>query len=132
MGQVYTKSSQKALNHPSPHQQTKYPYQQPFVRAKLWYNIALQGVTMLKDVLYTGIGAATLFKEHVEAELKKLEERGKLGASDAKSVLAALEARGKEEDEKAKARIKTLLKEVIEELGIATKADLEALKKELK
>ncbi|MBE0497538.1 MAG: hypothetical protein IBX45_14075 [Campylobacterales bacterium] len=87
---------------------------------------------MLKDVLYTGIGAATLFKEHVEVELKKLEERGKLGASDAKSLLASLEARGKEEDEKIKTRLKTLLKEVIDEVGIATKADLETLKKDLK
>jgi hypothetical protein len=35
-------------------------------------------------------------------------------------------------DEKIKTRLKTLLKGVIYEVGIATKADLEALKKELK
>ena len=87
---------------------------------------------MLKDVLYTGIGAVTLLKEQVETELKKLEEKGKLGANDAKTFLESLEVKGKEEDEKIKARFKALLKEVIEEVGIATKADLEALKKELK
>ena len=85
---------------------------------------------MLKELLYTGIGAAALLKERVEKEVEKLEEKGKLGKVDAKAFLDAIEARGKEEEEVFKSKLKDALKEVINELGLATKADIEALRKE--
>jgi polyhydroxyalkanoate synthesis regulator phasin len=85
---------------------------------------------MLKEILYTGIGAATLLKERVEKEVEKLEERGKLGKADAKAFLDAIEERGKEEEEAFKTKLKDALKEVIDELGLATKADIQALNKE--
>ena len=86
----------------------------------------------MKEILYAGIGAAAILKEKVEAEVKKLEEEGKLKTSDAKSFLESIEQKGKEEDEKVKEKLKSMLKEIIDELGIATKADLEKLKEELK
>jgi len=87
---------------------------------------------MLKDIIYTGVGAATIFKEKVEEELKKLEEKGKIKTDDAKSFLESIEQKGKEEEQKAKEELKSTLKEIIDELGLATKADLEKLKEELK
>jgi polyhydroxyalkanoate synthesis regulator phasin len=87
---------------------------------------------MFKDLLYTGIGAAVVLKEKVEAEVKKLEEQGKLKTTDAKSFLDSIEAKGKEEETKIKEQLKSALKEVIEELGLATKADLQKLKEDLK
>lgn len=91
-----------------------------------------KGEIMFKDLLYTGIGAASLLKEKVEAELHKLEEQGKIKTDDAKSFLESIEKKGKEEDEKMKSRLKETLKEIIDELGLATKADLEKLKEDLK
>ncbi len=87
---------------------------------------------MLQELLYTGVGFATVFKEKVEDELSKLEEKGKIKKDDAKSFLKSIEAKGKEEDDKIKEKIKTTLKEIIDELGLATKEDLEKLKQELK
>lgn len=87
---------------------------------------------MFKDLLYTGIGAAMVLKEKVEAEVKKLEEEGKLKTTDAKSFLESIEAKGKEEETRVKEQLKSTLKEVIDELGLATKADLEKLKEDLK
>lgn len=87
---------------------------------------------MFKDLLYTGIGAASLLKEKVEAEVKKLEAQGKIKTDDAKSFLESIEKKGKEEDAKIKERLKETLKEIIDELGLATKADLEKLKEEFK
>jgi polyhydroxyalkanoate synthesis regulator phasin len=87
---------------------------------------------MLKDLLYSGIGAAVVLKEKVEAELKKLEEQGKLKTTDAKSFMESIEQKGKEEEVRVKEQLKSALKEVIEELGLATKADLEKLKEDLK
>lgn len=87
---------------------------------------------MFKDLIYTGIGAASLLKEKVEAEVKKLEAQGKIKTDDAKSFLESIEKKGKEEDAKIKERLKETLKEIIDELGLATKADLEKLKEEFK
>jgi len=87
---------------------------------------------MLKDIIYTGVGAATIFKEKVEEELKKLEEKGKIKTDDAKSFLESIEKKGKEEEQRAKDELKSTLKEIINELGIATKEDLQKLKEELK
>lgn len=87
---------------------------------------------MLKEVLFTGLGVASVLKERVEAEMKSLEEKGKINKEDAKSFLKSLEEKGKAEDEKIKARFKELLKEAVDELGLATKEDLAKLKEELK
>jgi len=87
---------------------------------------------MLKEILYTGIGATALLKEKVEEEMKKLEEKGKIKTDDAKSFLESIEAKGKEEDEKLQSKIKEMIKEIIDELGIATKEDIAKLKEELK
>lgn len=87
---------------------------------------------MLKELLHTGIGAGLLLKEKVEEEVKKLEESGKIKTGDAKSFLDSIEKKGKEQEEKNKEKLKSLLKEVIDELGLATKDDLEKLKQELK
>ena len=87
---------------------------------------------MLKEILFTGLGGALLLKERVEEELKTLQEKGKFKTSDAKSFLESLEQKGKDEDERIKAKIKDMFKEVLDELGVATKADLEKLKEDLK
>ncbi|MBD3792180.1 MAG: hypothetical protein IE918_08555 [Campylobacterales bacterium] len=85
---------------------------------------------MIKEIIYTGLGGAVLLKERVDEEIKKLEEKGKLSKEDADKFLEKLQTRGEEEEEKLKSRIKEALKEVIDEMGLATKADIEALKKE--
>lgn len=87
---------------------------------------------MLYNLLYTGMGAAALLKEKVEEEIKTLEEKGKIKTDDAKSFLESIESKGKEAEQKAKDELKAQLKEIIEELGLATKADLEKLKEDLK
>ena len=87
---------------------------------------------MFKDILYTGIGAAVVLKERVESEVKKLEEEGKLKTSDVKSFLDSIEEKGKTHEEEFKVELKKALKEVIDELGIATKEDLQKLQEELK
>ncbi len=87
---------------------------------------------MLKELIFTGLGGALVLKEKIEDELKKLEEKGKLDTKDVKSFLESLEQKGKESDEKFKAELKSTLKEIIDELGLATKEDLQKLKEELK
>ena len=87
---------------------------------------------MLRELIFTGLGGALVLKEKIEDELKKLEEKGKLDTKDVKSFLESLEQKGKESDEKFKAELKSTLKEIIDELGLATKEDLQKLKEDLK
>ncbi|MCK9491116.1 MAG: hypothetical protein M0Q24_03415 [Sulfurimonas sp.] len=87
---------------------------------------------MLKELIHTGIGAAVILKQKVEDELKKLEDEGKIKTKDAKSFLESIETKGKEEEQRIKEQLKSTLKEVIEELGLATKEDLAKLKEDLK
>ena len=87
---------------------------------------------MLKEILFTGLGGALLLKERVEEELKTLQEKGKIKTSDAKSFLESLEQKGKDEDERMKAKIKDMFQYVLDELVFATKSDLEKLKDDLK
>jgi polyhydroxyalkanoate synthesis regulator phasin len=87
---------------------------------------------MLKELLYTGIGASLLLKEKVELELSELEKNGKIKTDDAKSFLESIKTKGQEEDQKIKEHLKTTLKEIIDELGLATKEDIAQLKQEIK
>ena len=86
---------------------------------------------MLKELLHVGIGSVMVVKEKIEEELKVLQEKGKINTADAKSFLESVSKKGEEEDERLKAKIKNMLKEAIEELGVATKKDLEDLRSKL-
>lgn len=86
---------------------------------------------MLKELFHTGLGAGLLIKEKVEEELHKLEKEGKIKSSDSKSFINSIEKKGKEEEDRQKDKIKSILKEIISELGIATKEDIEKLKHDL-
>ena len=86
---------------------------------------------MLKELLHVGLGSVVVVKEKIEEELKVLQEEGKINSTDAKSFIESITKKGEEEDERVKAKIKEMLKEAIEELGVATKKDLEDLKSKL-
>lgn len=81
---------------------------------------------MLKEILYTGLGGALLLKERMEDDIKHFEERGRLSKEEARTFLKELKARGEAEETLIKEEIRKAVKEAIDELGLATKADIEA------
>jgi polyhydroxyalkanoate synthesis regulator phasin len=83
---------------------------------------------MFKELIYTGLGAAVLMKERVDEELKKLEDQGKIKSEDAKSFVESLQEQGQAKEDEFKELLKEQIKEVIDELGLVTKQDLEQLK----
>jgi polyhydroxyalkanoate synthesis regulator phasin len=101
---------------------------------------------MFKDLLYTGIGAGLLMKEKMEEEMKKMEKSGKMKDHHSKSCMdsekmknhhtkscmESIEKKAKKEEHKNKEKLRSMMKEIIDDLGIATKDDLEKLKQELK
>ncbi|QKF81883.1 hypothetical protein [Halarcobacter ebronensis] len=86
---------------------------------------------MIKELIYTSLGATALIKQRVEEEIKTLEKKGKIKKDDAKEFLKNMERKGKLEDKKIKKELRSHLKELINELGLVTKKDLQKLKDEL-
>lgn len=82
----------------------------------------------MKDLLYAGLGGMMILKEKVEAEVKKLEEKGKLSREDGEKFIKELQEKGKEGEDEFKTKVKDLLKELIDELGLVTKEDIAHLK----
>ncbi len=87
---------------------------------------------MLKDLITLSVGSALLAKEKVEEELKDLIEKGKMSKEEAQKVIEKAKAKGEEQERALKEEIKKALREVIEEMGLATRSDIESLKKENK
>ena len=87
---------------------------------------------MLKDLITIGLGGALLAKEKVEKELNELVEKGKLNKEDAQNFIDKAKVKGEEEEKEFKAHLKEVIKETLEEIGVATKEDIQALLKEMK
>jgi polyhydroxyalkanoate synthesis regulator phasin len=85
----------------------------------------------LEQLFYFGLGSALLAKEKIEQAGESA--RGCREESDrkARDFFEQAVAKGSAERDQLKGNIKELLKEAIDELGLATRADLEALRAEL-
>jgi polyhydroxyalkanoate synthesis regulator phasin len=87
---------------------------------------------MLKDLIYIGLGSALLAKEKVEKELNELVEKGKLNKEEAQKFLDKAKAKGEEEEQEFKSKVKEAVREVLDEMNLATRSDIETLKNERK
>lgn len=87
---------------------------------------------MLKELTNTILGASIIAKQKMEEELKVLEGKGKIKKSDVKDLIKSFEKKGKAENKRIKKQMKSMMKEIINELGLATKKDLMKLEEELK
>jgi polyhydroxyalkanoate synthesis regulator phasin len=85
----------------------------------------------LEQLFFFGLGSALMAKEKIEQAGESArtccEERDR----KAREFFEQAVARGSEGREKAKGAIKELLKETIDELGLATRAEVEALREEV-
>jgi len=77
---------------------------------------------MLKEMINTGLGVAATLKEKVENEIE---------LKDGKNIFESLEGKGKDERSKIKDELKSIIKDIVDDLGLATKDDIVKLKEEL-
>ncbi len=85
----------------------------------------------LEQLFYFGLGSALIAKEKIEqagASTKGLREESD---RKAREFFDQVVAKGSEEREQVKGNIRELLREVVDELGLATRADVAALREEL-
>ena len=86
----------------------------------------------LENLFYFGLGSMLLAKEKIEQAGESAKSMKEESDHKAREFFDQAVAKGSEEREMIKGNIKELLKEAIDELGLASKADLEALRNELK
>ncbi len=86
----------------------------------------------LEQLFYFGLGSALMAKEKIEQAGESAKGIKEENERKAREFFDQAVAKGSEERGRLKDEVKELLKEVMDELGLATKADLEALREELK
>lgn len=85
----------------------------------------------LEQLFYFGLGTALMAKEKIEQAGESAKGLKEENERKAKEFFDQAVAKGSEERSQLKDSVKELLKEAMDELGLVTKADLEALRGEL-
>jgi polyhydroxyalkanoate synthesis regulator phasin len=85
----------------------------------------------LEQLFYFGLGSALMAKEKIEQAGDSTRAFREKNDHLAREFFDQAVAKGSEEREQVKGSIKELLKEAIDELGLATHADIAALREEL-
>jgi len=85
----------------------------------------------LEQLFYFGLGSALMAKEKLEQAGESAKGAKEENERKAREFFDQAVAKGSEERGRLKDEMKTLLKEAMDELGLATKADLDALREEL-
>jgi len=85
----------------------------------------------LERLFYFGLGSALMAKEKIEQAGESNKGLREEGDRKAREFFDLAVAKGSAERELVKGNIKELLREAIDELGLATRADIEALREEV-
>lgn len=86
----------------------------------------------LENLFYFGLGSILLAKEKIEQAGEAASSLKDENNRKAREFFDQAVAKGSKEREQFKGTVKELLREAIDELGLATKADIDALRNELK
>jgi polyhydroxyalkanoate synthesis regulator phasin len=85
----------------------------------------------LEQLFYAVLGGALTVKERIEASNEELKAWQEKSEANARTLFDDLAQRGEKEKVHLKEMFKEILKQVVDELDLATKQDLEKLKRKL-
>lgn len=83
---------------------------------------------MFKELLYAGIGLATLTKEKAEEIVAELIKKGELSKDDGIEALNSLISKMQEEKEKLKKKIQEQVENAISSMDLVKKSEIEEIK----
>ena len=84
-----------------------------------------------RKAILLGLGALELTREKVESFVDELVKRGEASAKEKAGLIDELLKAAEKEEKKALEKISSALREVVSELGLATKEDLQAIERRL-
>jgi len=82
---------------------------------------------LLKKLILSGIGVLALTQEKIEELVDDLAKKGEIAWGEKEGLLAELIEKGKKQREEVERKIKKRVEEVISQINIATKKDVERL-----
>jgi len=85
----------------------------------------------LEQLLYLALGGVMAARERMERDSAQFREFQHQAQDNARELLESLGTRGEKQKDEVRTALRNLLREVIDDLGLATKEDLEQLKKDL-
>ena len=86
---------------------------------------------VIKKAIMIGIGLALKTKDEVEEFTKDLITRGEITENDGRKFIDDLQKRYDESKETLEERIESIIKEILKKGNIATRDEIEELKKEI-
>lgn len=85
----------------------------------------------LEQLFYAALGCALTVKDKIETNNEEIKACQEKSEESARKFVDEMTKRGEQEKEEFKKVFKDTLKELVEELNLATRDDLEKLKQEL-
>lgn len=86
---------------------------------------------IIRKAILLGLGGYQYMKEGVEGFVKSLEKEGKLSPEEGKKLIEEMTDKAKTATKKETDALKDSVRKVMDEVGVATKNDIEELRKEL-
>ena len=80
---------------------------------------------MIKDLLYAGIGLATITKEKAEEVVNELVKKGEMSKEEGKETLNSVFNRMQEESDKLKVKVSEQVENMISSMNLVKKSDLD-------
>lgn len=85
-----------------------------------------------KEFLYTLLGGALLFKDRFSDQFDDILKKGENSKEDIKANFAETMTKASEQKVEIESELKNKIKAIVDELGLATKEDIEELKELIK
>ena len=89
-------------------------------------------IELIKKVMFTGLGAASLTKEKIEEIGRDFIEQGKLSRQEGEKLVDELRAKAEESKQEIKKQIEERVEEILKKMNLARMSDLDELKRQVK
>lgn len=87
---------------------------------------------LMKKGLTFGLGLAAISKEQVEKLVDELVKKGEVNQSESRELVNTITQKGEEQQNKLNQMINEKIKQIIQELNLATKDDISRLEQQIK
>lgn len=89
-------------------------------------------IELMKKVMLTGLGVASLTKEKVEEIGRDLIEQGKLSQQEGEKFMDELRSKAEESKQEIKKQIEERVEEILKKMNLVRMSDLDELKMQVK
>ena len=88
-------------------------------------------IDLVKKAMLTGIGMVSLTKEKIDEVARDFVEKGRMSEQEGKKLVSELMEKSEESKEELKKQIETMINSAMEKMDIASKSDMDEVKREL-